>query len=273
MKTLDVSVSAGKDGVCRVRRARCPKLTSGLQNLLRSIRWSFRWPIRSGGIAEMTSIRVGFRKVEIRNRQLLVNGQPIYIKGVNRNEFLPESGYVVTAESMIRDIELMKRHNINTVRTSHYPNCQLWYDLCDRYGLYVIGEANLEAHDMGAFTNHLLLQDPSWKEALLGRHRRMVERDKNHPSIIIWSLGNESGNGPHLFAAYQWFKERDPSRPVQYRIGVPGRQYGHLLPDVCLPRRLGNLCQRSGRRSSPHLDASMPTPWATVLGIFATIGT
>ncbi len=236
-ETLDVSVSAGKDGVSECAGS-VPKAHqwSAESPALYTLVVSLADP--DGGIAEMTSIRVGFRKVEIRNRQLLVNGQPIYIKGVNRNEFLPESGYVVTAESMIRDIELMKRHNINTVRTSHYPNCQLWYDLCDRYGLYVIGEANLEAHDMGAFTNHLLLQDPSWKEALLGRHRRMVERDKNHPSIIIWSLGNESGNGPHLFAAYQWFKERDPSRPVQYESAFRAANTDIYCPMYAFPADL-----------------------------------
>ena len=175
----------------------------------------------------------------------------IYIKGVNRNEFLPESGYVVTRESMIRDLELMKQNNINTVRTSHYPNCPLWYDLCDRYGMYVIGEANVEAHDMGAFSNHVLLHEPAGKEAILGRHRRMVERDKNHACIIIWSLGNESGNGPHFVSAYNWIKERDPSRPVQFESALRA-QHGYLLSDVCLSRRPGKLRQRSGGGPSAH---------------------
>ena len=189
-------------------------------------------------MAQVVALRIGFRKVEIRDRRLLVNGEPIYIKGVNRNEFLPESGYVVTRESMIRDIVLMKQHNINTVRTSHYPNCPLWYELCDRYGLYVIGEANLEAHGMGAFSNHVLLHNPSWKEALLGRHRRMVERDKNHPSIIIWSLGNESGNGPHLVSGYKWIKERDPSRPVQFESAFRGANTDIYCPMYAFPADL-----------------------------------
>ena len=112
---------------------------SGQPNPRRSTCWWFRFSEPTGKLLEVTTVRLGFRKVEIRDRQLLVNGQAIYIKGVNRNEFLPESGYVVTRESMIRDLELMKQNNINTVRTSHYPNCPLWYDLCDRYGMYVIG--------------------------------------------------------------------------------------------------------------------------------------
>jgi beta-galactosidase len=201
---------------------------------------------RSGVAAEVVALRIGFRKVEIRDRRLLVNGEPVYIKGVNRNEFLPESGYVVTRESMIRDIVLMKQHNINTVRTSHYPNCPLWYELCDRYGLYVIGEANLEAHGMGAFSNHVLLHNPSWKEALLGRHRRMVERDKNHPSIIIWSLGNESGNGPHLVSGYKWIKERDPSRPVQFESAYRGANTDIYCPMYAFPADLESYAREPG---------------------------
>jgi beta-galactosidase len=192
----------------------------------------------TGKLLEVAAIRLGFRKVEIRNRQLLVNGQAIYIKGVNRNEFLPESGYVVTRESMVRDLELMKQNNINTVRTSHYPNCPLWYDLCDRYGIYVIGEANVEAHDMGAFSNHMLLRAPSWKEAIIGRHRRMIERDKNHPCIIIWSLGNVFGNGPHFFSAYDWIKERDPSRPVQFEAALRASNTDIYCPMYAFPEDL-----------------------------------
>jgi beta-galactosidase len=192
----------------------------------------------NSNLPEITTLHLGFRKVEIQNRQLLVNGQPIYIKGVNRNEFLPESGYVVTRDSMIRDLELMKQHNINTVRTSHYPNSPVWYDLCDRYGMYVIAEANVEAHDMGAFSNHLLLNDPSWEEAILGRHRRMVERDKNHACIIVWSLGNESGNGPHFLSAYNWIKQRDPTRPVQYESALRASNTDIYCPMYAFPADL-----------------------------------
>lgn len=168
-----------------------------------------------GDIVEVTGSRVGFRSVEVKGGRVLVNGQPIYFKGVNRHEHDPSTGHHVSVESMVRDIELMKQNNVNAVRTSHYPNDPKWYDLCDRYGLYVIGEANVESHGMG-YGAESLAKRPSWTEAHLDRMRRMVERDKNHPSIVIWSLGNEAGNGVCTHATYDWTKARDPSRPVQY---------------------------------------------------------
>jgi len=164
---------------------------------------------------ETITHHVGFRTVEIRGGQLLVNGKPIYLKGVNRHEHDPQTGHYVTVESMVRDIKLMKQHNINAVRTSHYPDDPRWYELCDLFGLYVIDEANVESHGMG-YGRESLAKDPSWKEAHLDRARRMVERDKNHPSVIIWSLGNEAGNGVNFHACYDWIKQRDPCRPVQY---------------------------------------------------------
>ena len=244
-KTVEVAVNAAGESMaeCSGRIAQVEKWSAESPTLYVLI---VSLGDRSGAIAEVTTLRIGFRKVETRDRRLLVNGKPIYIKGVNRNEFLPESGYVVTRESMIRDIELMKQYNINTVRTSHYPNCPLWYDLCDRYGLYVIGEANLEAHGMGAFSNHVLLHDPRWEEALLGRHRRMVERDKNHPSIIIWSLGNESGNGPHLVSGYKWIKERDPSRPVQFESAYRGANTDIYCPMYAFPADLESYARDAG---------------------------
>ncbi len=161
------------------------------------------------------SSKIGFRKVEIGNGQLLVNGVPLTIRGVNRHEHEPRTGRVVSEELMIKDIELMKRFNINAVRTSHYPNDHRWYELCNQYGLYVIDEANIESHGMGYKPEKALANQPLWQEAFLDRTRRMVERDKNHPSIIIWSLGNESGAGPNFAATYKWIKTRDASRPVQ----------------------------------------------------------
>ena len=168
-----------------------------------------------GKTIEVISHNVGFRKVEVRDGQLLVNGQPIYLKGVNRHEHDPVTGHAVSVESMVRDVVLMKQFNVNAVRTSHYPDDPRWYDLCDRFGLYVIDEANVESHGMG-YGPESLAKDPKWKEAHLDRTRRMVERDKNHPSVIIWSLGNEAGNGVNTEATYAWIKKRDPSRPVQY---------------------------------------------------------
>jgi beta-galactosidase len=164
---------------------------------------------------EVIPVNVGFRKVEIKDGDLLVNGQRILIKGVNRHEHDPDHGQVVSVEGMIQDILVMKRHNINAVRTSHYPNHPAWYDLCDRYGLYLIDEANIESHGMG-YGKESLANPPEWKDAHMDRTIRMVERDKNHPSVIIWSLGNEAGNGPNFMATYDWIKQRDPSRPVHY---------------------------------------------------------
>ncbi|MFQ6038194.1 MAG: glycoside hydrolase family 2 TIM barrel-domain containing protein, partial [Candidatus Aminicenantales bacterium] len=171
---------------------------------------------RSGEVLEFESCAFGFREVTVRNGQLLLNGKPILIKGVNRHEHDPDTGHFVTQASMIRDIRLMKQHNITTVRTSHYPNDPEWYELCDRYGLYVIDEANIESHGMGYRPEETLANRPEWEKAHLGRIIRMVERDKNHPCVIIWSMGNEAGDGTTFEAASRWIHKRDPSRPVHY---------------------------------------------------------
>ena len=171
---------------------------------------------RSGKVLEYLSSRFGFREMEIRGRQLLVNGQPVLIKGVNRHEHDPDWGHYVTEASMRKDIVLMKRHNINAVRTSHYPDDPRWYELCDEYGLYIIDEANIESHGMGYKPDVTLANRPEWKKAHLDRIVRMVERDKNHPCVIIWSMGNEAGDGTNFEAASGWIHHRDPSRPVHY---------------------------------------------------------
>jgi len=170
----------------------------------------------SGRVLEVQSVRVGFRTVEIKGGRLLVNGRRITIKGVNRHEHDPDTGHVVSEASMRRDIELMKQLNLNAVRTAHYPNDPRWYDLADEYGLYLVDEANIESHGMGYRLDTTLGNDPVWLGQHLDRTRRMVERDKNHPSVIIWSLGNEAGNGTNFYATYGWIKSRDASRPVQY---------------------------------------------------------
>ncbi|WP_407486520.1 glycoside hydrolase family 2 TIM barrel-domain containing protein [Elizabethkingia anophelis] len=174
----------------------------------------------SGKVLEVIPQKTGFRKVEIKNGVLLINGKAPLIKGVNRHEMDPETGYVVSKERMEQDLRIMKENNINTVRTSHYPNDPYWYELCDRYGMYVIDEANLETHGMG-YGEETLAKKPEWYNQHLERNQRMVERDKNHPSVIIWSLGNEAGMGENFEKAYQWVKNRDASRPVQYeRAGM-----------------------------------------------------
>lgn len=164
------------------------------------------------GVLEVIPLRVGFRQVEIRDGQLLVNGRAILVKGVNRHEQDEEHGYAVTTNSMRRDIALMKQLNINAVRTCHYPDAPAWYDLCDEYGIYVAAECNIETHAVG----DMLSKHPAWGAAYLDRAVRNVETHKNHPSIVLWSLGNESGNGVNMVSNYRWIKQRDPTRPVFY---------------------------------------------------------
>ncbi len=176
----------------------------------------------SGKAIEVVSCKVGFRKAEIKDGQLLINGVPILIKGVNRHEHDPLTGRAISEELMIKDIQLMKQFNINAVRTSHYPNNPKWYELCDEYGIYVVDEANIESHGMGFDPEETLGNNPDWEEAHLDRTIRMVERDKNHPSVIIWSLGNEAGDGVNFAATYKWVHERDPSRPIHYQQALLG---------------------------------------------------
>lgn len=170
---------------------------------------------------ETIPVNVGFRKIEIKNSQVLVNGKPVLFKGVNRHELDPDGGYVVSPERMMQDIELMKKFNINGVRTCHYPDDALWYDLCDRYGLYVIAEANIESHGMG-YGDKTLAKEPAYREQHLERNRRNVVHNFNHPSVIIWSLGNEAGDGPGFTEAYALVRSLDPSRPIQYERAEGG---------------------------------------------------
>ena len=170
-----------------------------------------------GNVLETEACDVGFRRIEISNGLLKLNGKPLLIRGVNRHEHHPENGQVMDEATMRRDIEIMKQHNFNAVRCSHYPNHPLWYRLCDRYGLYVVDEANIETHGMVPMSR--LADDPRWLPAMSERVTRMVQRDRHHPSIIIWSLGNESGHGANHDALYRWVKSTDPTRPVQYEGG------------------------------------------------------
>jgi beta-galactosidase len=160
--------------------------------------------------------KVGFRRVEITDGRFLVNGVAIKMRGVNRHEHNLMNGHTITREDMMNDIVLMKKHNVNAVRTSHYPNQPLWYELMDEYGFYVIDEGNIETHGFGTNTQNKLANDPAWKEAHIDRVKRMIYRDRNHPSIIIWSLGNESGDGANMTAVYDFVRQTDPSRPYHY---------------------------------------------------------
>ena len=168
-----------------------------------------------GRVTEVIPQKIGFRRVEIKNGQLLVNGQPVLIKGVDRHELDPDGGYVVSVERMRQDIQVMKQLNVNAVRTCHYPDDPRWYDLCDEYGIYVTAEANIESHGMG-YKEKTLAKNAAFHDAHLERNEHNVRVLKNHPSIIVWSLGNEAGYGKNFEDAYDWVKQYDPSRPVQY---------------------------------------------------------
>lgn len=170
----------------------------------------------AGTVSESVSAKIGFRKVEIKNSQLLVNGEAVRLKGVNMHEHNELTGHVIDEATVLKDIKTMKSNNINAMRTCHYPQQELWYEMCDKYGLYLIDEADIESHGMGYDKDVTLADKPEWAAAHLDRMQRMVERDKNHPSVIIWSMGNEAGDGHNFLNGYKWIKARDITRPVQY---------------------------------------------------------
>ena len=175
-------------------------------------------PIQNGGMYspyEIIQVKVGFRKVEIKNKQLLVNGQPVLLKGANRHEMDPDAGYNVSEQRMIQDIMMMKRLNINAVRTCHYPDDPRWYDLCDKYGLYVVAEANQESHGF-QYGDDAAAKKPEFAKQIMERNQHNVSMFYNHPSIITWSLGNETVMGDNFIQAYKWIKSQDKTRPVQY---------------------------------------------------------
>jgi len=171
---------------------------------------------------ETLNTYIGFRTSEIKDGKLLINGKYVLIKGVNRHEHDPYTGHVISHEAMEEDVWLMKLMNINTVRTCHYPDDPYWYELCDRYGLYVWDEANCESHAQG-YGEKSLAKDPQYKQMVWSRNRNMLERDKNHPSVIMWSMGNECGNGVNFEYTYDWMKKRDSSRPVTYERAIYDR--------------------------------------------------
>ena len=175
-------------------------------------------PIQNGGMYlpyEIIQVKVGFRKVEIKNKQFLVNGQPVLLKGADRHEMDPDAGYNVSEQRMIQDIMMMKRMNINAVRTSHYPNDPRWYDLCDKYGLYVVAEANQESHGF-QYGDDAAAKKPEFAKQIMERNQHNVSMFFNHPSIVTWSMGNETVMGDNFLQAYKWIKEQDKTRPVQY---------------------------------------------------------
>jgi len=220
-----VQVASIKVGGVSIKPGDNPRVSAPTITIAKPAQWSAEHPNLyrvqitltdgAGKVVEVVGCNVGFRRVEIKGGQLLVNGRAIYCKGVNRHEHHPVTGHYISVESMIQDIKLMKTHNINAVRTCHYPDDPKWYDLCDKYGIYLVDEANIESHGMG-YGPESLGKDPNWTKAHMERTIRMVERDKNHPSVIIWSLGNEAGDGINFEATSAWIHKRDPSRPVHY---------------------------------------------------------
>mmetsp|Transcript_150899 Transcript_150899/g.484956 ORF Transcript_150899/g.484956 Transcript_150899/m.484956 type:complete len:1278 (+) Transcript_150899:286-4119(+) len=209
-RTAEVAVASGS---CRVEGVR---LWSAEVPNLYTLVVSLGKSGEEGSVSEALRVSVGFRTVEIRQGRLRLNGNELTIKGVNRHEHDQKTGHVVGRETMIQDILLMKTHNFNAVRCAHYPNDPLWYELCDEYGLYVVDEANIESHGVDFHWDKTLGNKPEWGASHMARVQRYVERDKNHPSIIFWSLGNEAGNGINHHRTYMWLKKRDPTRPVQY---------------------------------------------------------
>ncbi|MGB8375910.1 MAG: glycoside hydrolase family 2 TIM barrel-domain containing protein, partial [Salegentibacter sp.] len=179
-----------------------------------------------------TATKIGFRTVEVKGGNLLVNGKPVLIKGVNRHEHDENKGHVISKELMQKDIDLMKNNNINAVRTSHYPDDPYWYELCDKYGLYVVDEANIESHGFGYDEDKTPANKPEFAKMHHDRIKRMVERDKNHPSVIIWSMGNEAGDGPAFVDNYHWIKQKDTTRPVQYERAERGEHFQERHTDI-----------------------------------------
>ncbi|MBM6993079.1 MAG: DUF4981 domain-containing protein [Prevotella sp.] len=206
-----------------------------------------------GNVVEVIPQKVGFRKVEIRDSQFLVNGQPVLIKGANRHEIDPDGGYVMTRERMIQDIKIMKRMNINAVRTCHYPNDPIWYELCDEYGLYVTAEANQESHAFG-YKDDSEAKKPIFAKQILERNQHNVELLFNHPSIVVWSLGNETVDGPNFTAAYQWIKSQDQSRPIHWeRAGRDGANTDIFCP-MYYPHEASEIYAKDPKYTKPLIQ-------------------
>ena len=256
---VDVKVANGKGYTvsAQLLDADGTKVAEGLQASVANAKpWSAEVPnlytlliyLKKGNeVMEVVKQRVGFRHIEIKGGQLLVNGQPILIKGADRHELDPDGGYIVSVGRMIQDIKIMKQLNINAVRTCHYPDDPRWYDLCDEYGLYLTAESNLESHGMG-YREGTLAKNEAYAKAHIERQEGNMCSHKNHPSIIVWSLGNEAGYGPNFEKAYDWVKAYDNTRPVQYE------QAGHAgKTDIFCPMYMGyEDCEKYSKTDNPR---------------------
>lgn len=205
----------------------------------------------AGKTLQVVGSKTGFRSIEIKNAQVLVNGQPVLFKGFDRVEVDEHNGQVVNRGTMLKDILLMKQNNVNAVRTAHYPNDPYWYELCDKYGLYMVDEANIESHGMG-YGDASLAKVPSWEAAHIYRLRNMVERDKNHPAIIFWSMGNEAGDGVNFAAGYNWIHNRDNTRPVQYERAIEGANTDIMCPMYPSPGEVENYGKNTNK-TKPYI--------------------
>lgn len=250
----------------KVASATATKSGKTVMNVKNPEKWSAESPYlytltaSMKGNNEVIPVNVGFRKIELTDGQILVNGKPVLFKGANRHELDPDGGYVVSPERMLQDVQLMKKLNINAVRTCHYPDDKLWYDLCDKYGLYVVAEANIESHGMG-YGDKTLAKEPKYAKAHMERNERNVQRNFNHPSIIFWSLGNEAGYGPNFEAAYNWVKTEDPSRAVQYE------QSGmHKLTDIFCPMYYGYEGMKKYAEEKPANKPLIQCEYAHAMG-------
>ena len=199
-----------------------------------------------GNVEQVTGCNTGFRTIEIKNAQLLVNGKPVSIKGVNLHEHHESTGHYLDSETRLKDFELWKQNNINAVRTSHYPQAPEFYDMADRFGIYVVDEANIEMHGLTYSHPNHPVDLPEWKDTMLDREMRMYERDKNHPSVIVWSMGNETQMGKHFEEAYAWLKNADPTRPVQYEQDRSGNFSDIFCPMYYPTDRAVRYAQREG---------------------------
>ena len=255
---VDVTLAGGKAEVeAKLLDANGKEVAEGLQAVVENAKpWTAETPhlynlfitLKQGGkTLEVVKKRVGFRHIEIKGGQLLVNGQAILIKGVDRHELDPDGGYVVPVSRMIQDLKIMKQLNINAVRTCHYPDDPRWYDLCDEYGIYLTAEANVESHGMG-YGERTLAKRQDYELAHLQRNQANVISFRNHPSIIIWSLGNEAGYGPNFEKAYDWIKAYDKTRPVQYE---QARHDGKT--DIFCPMYMGyEDCEKYAKTDNPR---------------------
>jgi len=205
--------------------------TPNLYTLVATVKTFGKTPAQQKTVEVITQ-KVGFRKVEIKGGQLLVNGKPVLIKGVNRHEMDPDGGYVVSTDRMLQDLKIMKQFNINAIRTCHYPDDPRFYDMCDKYGFYVVAEANQESHGLG-YKNESEAKKEKFAKQILQRNQHNVALNFNHPSVIIWSLGNETVDGPNFTAAYKWIKEQDQSRPVQFEQAKTGANTDIFCPMYC----------------------------------------